>query len=68
MGLPVVRFNPKLVRGLPQIAPCLEHIFAGGGGGGNVAIEVFTCIGVNTDGIVLVHKILCYLCKLVVLE
>ena len=23
----------KLVRGLPQIAPCLEHICAGGGGG-----------------------------------
>ena len=22
----------KLVRGLPQIAPCLEHICAGGGG------------------------------------
>ena len=35
----------KLVRGLPQFAPCLEHICAGGGGG-DVTIEVFTCIGV----------------------
>ena len=32
-------FAFKLVRGSPQIAPCLEHICAGGGGG-NVAIEV----------------------------
>ena len=29
----------KLVRGLPRIAPCLEHICAGGGG--DVAIEVY---------------------------
>ena len=32
----------KLVKGLPQFAPCLEHICAGGG----VAIEVYTSIGV----------------------
>ena len=38
------------------------------GGGGNVAIEVFTCMVFNTDGIVLVRRILCYLCELVVLE
>ena len=38
----------KLARGLPQIAPCLEHVcvcvWVCVGGGGNVAIEVFTCI------------------------
>ena len=34
----------KIVRGLPQFYPCLEHICAGGGG--NVAIEVYTCIGI----------------------
>ena len=28
---------------VPQIAPCLEHVCAGGGGG-SVAFEVFTCI------------------------
>ena len=35
---------------------------------GYVAIEVFTCIGANPDGIALVRRILCYLCVLVVLE
>ena len=35
---PLLGSNFKLVKGLPQIAPCLEHICAGGGG--NVAIEV----------------------------
>ena len=33
-----------LVRGLPQIAPCLEHVCAGGGGGGSVAFEGYICI------------------------
>ena len=32
-------FACKLVRNSPQVAPCLEHICAGGGGG-NVAIKV----------------------------
>ena len=30
-----------VVRGFPSIAPCLEHVCAGGGGEGSVAFEGF---------------------------
>ena len=47
----------KLVRGLPRIAPCLEHICAEGG---NVAIEVYIYVLVfNPDRIVLIFE--CYI-------
>ena len=32
-----------LVRGCP-IVPCLEHVRAGGGGGGSVTIRPFICL------------------------
>ena len=34
-------FTCQAVRGFPSFAPCLEHVCAGGGGGGCVAIEGF---------------------------
>ena len=30
-------YTYQAVRGFPTFAPCLEHICAGGGGGGSVA-------------------------------
>ena len=34
-------FTYKVVRGFGTIAPCLEHVRAGGGGGGSVTIVPF---------------------------
>ena len=45
-------FACHAVRGFPSIAPCLEHVCAGGGGS-SVAFEGFVF-----------NLILCYLCKL----
>ena len=64
---PLLGSNFKSIRGLPQFAPCLEHICAGGGGG-NVAMRYLHVLVLNPDGIVLVRIMLCYLCEHVVLE
>ena len=53
-------FACHVVRGFPSIAPCLEHVCAGGGG--SVAFEGFVLL---PAGIVLCNLILCYLCKMV---
>ena len=43
---------------LPQIAPCLEH-FCAGGGGGSVSFEVFyMCLVYTPEGIILANGIL----------
>ena len=41
-------FTCKVVRGLSAFTPCLEHVRAGGGGGGSVAnalVCVYMCWG-----------------------
>ena len=56
-------FTCRAVRGFPSIAPCLEHLCAGGGGG-SVAFEGFLLYAGGVMLYTLIFRILCYLCKL----